>query len=191
MRPCSIVLAGLLAVGLAAPAAAQAPSYPNKPIKLIVGFAPGGAADYVARAVGDALGRALGQPIVVENKAGAGSSIAADMVAKSAPDGYTLLIASPSSISVNFTPATCANCAAPRCVAEPLPAVATLSAPGAALALAINSRTEPRPALGFTAITSGEAVSLVTGSRSLGLYVSLGLSAGLTEMAAGLAISRV
>lgn len=80
---------------------AQTGDYPNKPIKLVVGFAPGGAADYVARAVGDSLGRALGQTIVVENKAGAGSSIAADAVAKAAPDGYTVLIASPAAISVN------------------------------------------------------------------------------------------
>jgi tripartite-type tricarboxylate transporter receptor subunit TctC len=83
------------------PALAQNAPYPNKPIKLIVGFAPGGAADYVARNVGVALGQALGQTIIIENKPGAGSSIAAEQVAKSAPDGYTLLIASPSSISVN------------------------------------------------------------------------------------------
>jgi tripartite-type tricarboxylate transporter receptor subunit TctC len=75
--------------------------YPNKTIRFIVGFAPAGAADYVARSMSDALGRALGQTVIVENKAGAGSSIAADFVAKAPPDGYTILIASPSSISVN------------------------------------------------------------------------------------------
>jgi tripartite-type tricarboxylate transporter receptor subunit TctC len=79
----------------------QAQPYPNKPIKLVVGFAPGGAADYVARNISVPLGQALGQSIVIENKPGAGSSIAAEQVAKSAPDGYTILIASPSSISVN------------------------------------------------------------------------------------------
>jgi Uncharacterized protein conserved in bacteria len=82
-------------------ATAQAQTWPTRPIRLVVGFAPGGAADTVARAYGDHLGRALGQPIVIENRAGAGSSIAAELVAKSAPDGYTILIASPASISVN------------------------------------------------------------------------------------------
>jgi len=78
-----------------------AQSYPARPVRLVIGFAPGGAADFVARSVGEALGRRLGQTVLIENRAGAGSSIAADFVAKSAPDGYTLLIASPSSISVN------------------------------------------------------------------------------------------
>jgi tripartite-type tricarboxylate transporter receptor subunit TctC len=82
-------------------AQAFAQPYPNKPVRLVVGFAPGGAADFVARAFQEPLGRALGQPIVVDNRPGAGSSIAAEHVAKSAPDGYTFLIASPSSILVN------------------------------------------------------------------------------------------
>ena len=75
--------------------------YPNKPIRIVVGFAPGGAADYVARAMSDAFSKALGQPAIVDNKPGAGASIATELVAKAPPDGYTLLIASPSSISVN------------------------------------------------------------------------------------------
>ena len=91
------VLLGASALG----AHAQAPAYPAKPVRLFVGFAPGGAADYVARAMSDAMGKALGQSIIIENKPGAGSSIAADMVAKAPPDGYTILIASPRGISVN------------------------------------------------------------------------------------------
>jgi tripartite-type tricarboxylate transporter receptor subunit TctC len=75
--------------------------YPSKPIRLVVGFAPAGAADVVARTLQEPMQRALGQPVVVDNKPGAGSSLAAEFVAKSAPDGYTLLIASPSSIFVN------------------------------------------------------------------------------------------
>jgi len=81
--------------------AAEPTDYPSKPIKLLVGFAPGGAADYVARVISEPLAKALGQSIIVENRAGAGSSIAADLAAKAAPDGYTLLLASPSAISVN------------------------------------------------------------------------------------------
>jgi tripartite-type tricarboxylate transporter receptor subunit TctC len=91
--------AALVLCSIGADALAQA--YPSKPIRLVIGFAPGGAADVVARTVGEAMSRLLGQQIFVENRAGAGSSIAAESVAKSAPDGYSLLIASPSSISVN------------------------------------------------------------------------------------------
>ena len=80
---------------------AQTDAYPTKPIKLLVGFAPAGAADYVARVLSDPLSKILGQTVIVENRAGAGSSIAADLAAKAAPDGYTILLASPSSISVN------------------------------------------------------------------------------------------
>lgn len=101
MRTPKLLLSALVLAALAQTAVAQTPAYPARPVKLVVGFAPGGAADFVARTVADALGRALGQPVVIENKAGAGSSIAAEAVAKSAPDGYTVLIASPSSISVN------------------------------------------------------------------------------------------
>jgi len=89
----------LLSLGLL-PALLHA-QYPNKAVKLVVGFAPGGAADQVARAYQEPLARALGQPVIIENRAGAGSSIAAEYAAKSAQDGYTLLIASPSSILVN------------------------------------------------------------------------------------------
>ena len=91
----------LVFASLSMSASAQTPVYPVKPVKLVVGFAPGGAADYVARAMSDAFGKAMGQPVVIENRTGAGSSIAADLVAKAAPDGYTILIASPSSMSVN------------------------------------------------------------------------------------------
>jgi tripartite-type tricarboxylate transporter receptor subunit TctC len=80
---------------------ALAQPYPAKPLRMVVGFAPGGAADFVARTLQEPLSRALGQPIVVDNRPGAGSSIAAEHVAKSPPDGYTVLIASPSSILVN------------------------------------------------------------------------------------------
>jgi tripartite-type tricarboxylate transporter receptor subunit TctC len=87
--------------GLALAAGAQAQAWPERPIRLVVGFTPGGAADYVGRSVGEAMARALGQPVIIDNKPGAGSSLAADYVAKAPPDGYTLLVASPSAICVN------------------------------------------------------------------------------------------
>ena len=98
MSQCKLLLLAVLGI---ASLNINAQPYPNKPIKLIVGFAPGGAADYVASNISVPLSQALGQSIVIENKPGAGSSIAAEQVVKSAPDGYTILIASPSSISVN------------------------------------------------------------------------------------------
>jgi tripartite-type tricarboxylate transporter receptor subunit TctC len=94
-------LAALAALGLVGTAFAQTAPYPNRTIRLVIGFAPGGAADYVARSMSEHFSKALGQQVVVDNKPGAGSSVAADLVAKAPPDGYTLLIASPSSISVN------------------------------------------------------------------------------------------
>jgi len=95
-------LALAMAAGLFSHAGGAQPApYPSKPVRLVIGFAAGGAADYVARSMSEAFGKALGQPVVVDNKPGNGSSIAAELVAKSPADGYTLLIASPSSISVN------------------------------------------------------------------------------------------
>src|SRR5215212_12010368 len=73
---------------------ALAQNYPNKPVHLIVPFAPGGFTDVVARILGQKLSLAMGQQFVVENRAGAGSTIGSDFVAKAPPDGYTLLMVS-------------------------------------------------------------------------------------------------
>jgi tripartite-type tricarboxylate transporter receptor subunit TctC len=96
----SAAAAALAALGatVAGPAAAQG-AYPTKPITMIVPFPPGGVADTVARPVAEALGRALGQPVAVENRAGGGGSVGISAASRAAPDGYTVLL-SLSSISI-------------------------------------------------------------------------------------------
>jgi tripartite-type tricarboxylate transporter receptor subunit TctC len=80
---------------------AAAQGFPNKPITTVVGFEPGGGTDTVARIIGKTLGEQLGQQIVVENKSGAGGTIAVDYVAKAAPDGYTLVLANVGAMTAN------------------------------------------------------------------------------------------
>ena len=93
MRPPALVVAAITAGLMLAPAASIAQAdYPNKTIKLIVGFAPGGSTDIVGRIVAQRLGERLGQTVTVENKAGAGGTIGADLTAKAVPDGYTLTL---------------------------------------------------------------------------------------------------
>ncbi|SOY92823.1 conserved hypothetical protein, UPF0065 [Cupriavidus taiwanensis] len=92
---------GILATTMAAPAAAQNTGWPNKPIRMIVPFPAGSFTDTVARVLSERLSRSLGQPVVVENKAGANGLIGVGEVAKAAPDGYTLLVTNSSSITIN------------------------------------------------------------------------------------------
>ena len=100
-RRTSIAALLLLAAGAALPQLASAQAWPAKPIRIVVGFPPGGAADQIARLVAQPLQDTLGQPVVVENKTGAGGNVAGDAVAKSPPDGYTLLMSSGGMVSVN------------------------------------------------------------------------------------------
>ena len=110
-RPVSRLLAALAvpaAVGLAglvsAPSPAAAQAWPAKPGKILVPAPAGSSLDVLARAIGERLGAAMKQPFVIENKPGAGTLLGAEVVAKSAPDGYTLLMASPSGAN-SFSPA--------------------------------------------------------------------------------------
>src|SRR5438045_5743966 len=95
------VRAALIALLAGAALTAFADWAPSRPVKLVVPFAPGGQPDVVARALADPLGRALGQPVVVENRPGAGGNIAADAVAKAVPDGYTMLMGTNGPLAVS------------------------------------------------------------------------------------------
>lgn len=97
-------ITGALTLAIAAcfPNASQAAGdYPNRPVSLVVPFSPGGGTDISARILAERLGQTLGQTIVVDNKAGAGGQIAADLVARADPDGYTLLFANSGMLSIN------------------------------------------------------------------------------------------
>ncbi|MFZ2387406.1 MAG: tripartite tricarboxylate transporter substrate binding protein [Polaromonas sp.] len=94
------LIASSLALGLGA-AHAQAQSWPSKPIRLVVPYPPGGSSDIIARAIAQPLSEALKQSVIVENKAGANGNLGADFVAKSAPDGYTLLLCDTGALAIS------------------------------------------------------------------------------------------
>ena len=172
-----LILLGLLVAGQAL---AQ---YPAKPVRLVVGFAPGGAADFVARTLQEPMQRSLGQPIVVDNKPGAGSSIAAEHVAKSSADGYTVLIASPSSILVN-------PLISPRAGFEPVrDLVAVTKVTSSPLVVAVN------PSLGVS--TLGELIAYAKKNPSRLNFASSGngsaphLAAVLFQRVAGVEMVHV
>jgi tripartite-type tricarboxylate transporter receptor subunit TctC len=98
----AIALAAIIAAGFGWAANAQsAPSYPAKPIRIVVPFAPGGITDILARALGQRLAEAWGQQVVVENRPGANSQVGAEVVARAAPDGYTLMVSADTTFVMN------------------------------------------------------------------------------------------
>ena len=95
LRPSLVAILITLASG------AQAAGYPDKPVRLIVPFAPGGGVDFIARTISLQLSEALGKPVIVDNRAGGGATIGTEIGARAAPDGYTLLVGTSTSLSVN------------------------------------------------------------------------------------------
>ena len=95
----AIVIALAFAAGMISTSLAQ--TWPTHPIRLTVNFPPGGAADLLARLIGQSLGETLGQPVVIENKGGANGNLGGEAVARSAPDGYSLLMSSGSMVAIN------------------------------------------------------------------------------------------
>jgi len=96
-----IIRYGLVALAVLAAGTAAAQDYPDRPIRLLVGFAAGGPADVMARLVGDKMAEAWGKPVIIENITGGAGNVAADRVAKAAPDGYTLMAAASATIVTN------------------------------------------------------------------------------------------
>jgi len=149
--------AALLLLALSHPALAQ---YPNRAVKLVVPFPPAGATDIVGRIVAQKLGEQMGQSVVVENKPGAGGSIGSDLVAKSAPDGYTLLMATSSTHSIGPAlqkPAASEAAAKPASLAQ-----AFLSTLGLTLA-------NPPTILAFAAIFAGLGLAASADYRAAAL----------------------
>src|SRR5262250_2479569 len=99
MRAIVVVATAVFLAGIAIGSPARAQDYPNRPVRIVVGFIPGSAADITARVLGNGLGKLLGQQFVIENKPGAGSNLAAEFSAHAPKDGYTLFLGSSANIT--------------------------------------------------------------------------------------------
>ena len=140
----------------------RADDYPSRPIRLIVPYAPGGGADTVARIVGKRVGETIGQPIVIENRGGAGSIIGTDMVAKAEPDGYTLLLGQSGPISIN--PAVYKDLRYDP-VRDFAPITMTTAYP---YILVVNAKSPVRSLQDFVALAKGKPGSLNYGTTGIG-----------------------
>jgi len=160
--------AGLMLALAALNAASQPAAYPNKPVRLIVGAPPGGGNDIMARLIAQKLSEGLGQQVVVENRPGAGATIATDLVAKSAPDGYTLFM-TPSAHALSpsiyrklpFDPVK-DFAAIGQMAAVPLVVIVNMSLPAASLRELIELARARPGSLNFGSGGSGAAQHLAT-----------------------------
>ncbi|MBR1125695.1 tripartite tricarboxylate transporter substrate binding protein [Bradyrhizobium lablabi] len=179
---CATLALACVAVLLPAQGHSQAP-YPNKPIRIVVPFAPGGSTDVLARRLGDKLAAAWGQPVVVDNKPGAGGTIGADFVAKSAPDGYTLLAGVTGSNAI----AQALYAKLPYDVLKDFAPVSRMvSAP---LVLAVNPDVKANSAAEFLALVKSKPDALSYGSAGNG--TSMHLTGEMYKQATGVSMVHV
>ena len=184
-RRAGLALMATLATGaLLAPVLGQAQgAYPNKPIHIVVPFPPGGSTDVLARRIGDKLATAWGQPVVVDNRAGAGGTVGADYVAKSAPDGYTLLMGVTGSNAI----AQALYAKLPYDVVKDFaPVSMVVSAP---LVLAVNTDVKVRTAQEFLALAKSKPGGLSYGSAGNG--TSMHLTGEMYKQAAGVSMVHI
>ncbi|HVQ69423.1 MAG TPA: tripartite tricarboxylate transporter substrate binding protein [Bradyrhizobium sp.] len=167
LNPRRLMLA-LAGIAMLLPALGHAQTtYPNKPINIIVPFAPGGSTDVLARRLGDKLAAAWGQPVVVGNRPGAGGTLGADFVAKSAPDGYTLLMGVTGSNAI-------AQALYPKLPYDVIKDFAPISMMvSAPLVLAVNPDVKANTAAEFLALAKSKAGALSYGSAGNGTSMHL------------------
>src|SRR4051812_44574687 len=162
-RTLAALAAALLAGVIAVPAHAQQ-KFPSKPVRLVVGFSPGSATDITARMVGPKLSEIWGQPVIIENRSGAGSTLASAMVAKATPDGHTLLV-----VSASFAITAVLQKGLPYDPLKDFAGVAQFGATTGALTVA--------PSLGFKSLK--EFIAAARANPDKFLFGSAGLGSGL------------
>jgi len=171
-----MALVAAAAVSPALPRGAWAQSYPSRPVRWIVGYAPGGATDILARLMGQYLGEKLGQPFVIENRTGAASNIATEAVANAAPDGHTLLLVNPAN-AINATLYEKLNFDFLRDI---LPAAALMRVPNV---MAVNPALPAHSVSAFIAYAKANPGKVNFGSGGTG--TSVHMSGELFKMLAG------
>ena len=192
-----MLVAALAAAAIAIPAQASAQTFPSKPVRILVGSAAGGGTDIISRLLAAKLSDAWGQPVVVENRTGASATIAADLVAKSPPDGYTVVMAVPNSHTIgpwimklpydvqkDFTPLTLAA-QVPHVLVVGLQVPATSMAELVALAKANPGKLNfSSSGIGASQHLAGELFNLVAGVKVVHVPYK-GSAAAMTDLVGG------
>lgn len=176
-------LCAALTLVLLWPAAATAQGYPDRPIRLVAPFAPGGLADTFARMVGEQMSKSLGQPVVIENRTGAGGNVGAEVVARAEPDGYTLLMSSAGILTANQFLYDKMPFDAEKAF-TPISIVADMS-----MMVVVNPAVEARTLQEFVALAKKQPGKITFGSPGVGTTGHLGLA--MFMHAAGIDLNHV